>query len=395
MIGDRVQEAWTTFLDSIGGLISPDWTWLLSLVPLLLLALVLVVLLLLVRGWARNRSWNSPRVQARLTSPPPPPGTHLPGPSAWPFLIPLGGAVILFSLILKSGRVEAPTVNPATGAISVGQPASFIELVNVPVFLAGLLIALIGIVGWYLDAKREWRRAEQGHVEEEAAAAAAPPVAELASPPGVHLPGPSPWPFFAPIGLTFTLFGLIISPALLVGGILMCGIAILGWYRDAAREYRFVEQGQAPEPRTRDPERAFPKGLVGVFALIAVLSVAAAAAPQLLTLASAQPSASASASGGGGAANTVTITAKDIKFSPQQVTVAAGQALTIHFDNQDTVQHNIAIFDGADASAPLVFRGQIFPGVKSVDYAVPALKAGSYFFHCDVHPNMTGTITAK
>jgi plastocyanin len=29
------------------------------------------------------------------------------------------------------------------------------------------------------------------------------------------------------------------------------------------------------------------------------------------------------------------------------------------------------------------------------DLAVPALAAGSYFFRCDVHHDMTGTIVAK
>jgi plastocyanin len=33
-------------------------------------------------------------------------------------------------------------------------------------------------------------------------------------------------------------------------------------------------------------------------------------------------------------------------------------------------------------------------GAKS-DQVVPALPAGTYFFRCDVHPNMTGTIVVK
>ena len=39
------------------------------------------------------------------------------------------------------------------------------------------------------------------------------------------------------------------------------------------------------------------------------------------------------------------------------------------------------------------FNGDIFPGVDSMDYAVPALAAGTYKFLCTVHPNMTGTLT--
>jgi len=38
--------------------------------------------------------------------------------------------------------------------------------------------------------------------------------------------------------------------------------------------------------------------------------------------------------------------------------------------------------------------GEIVSGSKATQQ-VPALKAGSYFFRCDVHHEMTGTITAK
>jgi plastocyanin len=36
----------------------------------------------------------------------------------------------------------------------------------------------------------------------------------------------------------------------------------------------------------------------------------------------------------------------------------------------------------------------VFPGSAAKDYTIPALKAGSYTYVCDVHPNMTGTLTA-
>ncbi|MGZ3587837.1 MAG: cupredoxin domain-containing protein [Candidatus Limnocylindrales bacterium] len=407
MIWDRLQAAWNSLLDLIGQLVSPDWGWVISLLPMLLVLLVLLGLVYL--RWVRvaNSVWNASRLPRRRAAPPPPSGLHLPGPSLWPFLLPLGGALMLGGLIFKPGRSAPPTLDPTTGAPIVGAPAGPAELVNLPFLIAGLVIALIGIVGWYRDANRELRKVElhDAGLEPEAPAApseagalpaAAEPVAALEPPPGVHVPGPSPWPFFAPVGMAFALFGLIISPALVLGGILMCAIAVIGWYRDASREYGYVDAGQPPEPRTRDPERAFPKALAGIFVLIAFVSLAVAVTPALLSAATAQPSPSPGASGGGGGtATTVTITANGLKFEPQQVTVAAGQALTIHFDNQDSVQHDIAIFAGADANAPLVFRGQVFAGPKAVDYSVPALTAGSYFFHCDVHPTMTGTITAK
>ena len=42
-----------------------------------------------------------------------------------------------------------------------------------------------------------------------------------------------------------------------------------------------------------------------------------------------------------------------------------------------------------------VFKGEIVSSATKVTYDVPALAAGTYFFRCDVHPDMKGTITAE
>ena len=42
--------------------------------------------------------------------------------------------------------------------------------------------------------------------------------------------------------------------------------------------------------------------------------------------------------------------------------------------------------------ASSVFKGALITGVKTITYHVPALKPGTYTFHCDVHPDsMKGT----
>jgi plastocyanin len=118
-------------------------------------------------------------------------------------------------------------------------------------------------------------------------------------------------------------------------------------------------------------------------------SASASASPS----ASPQPSPSASGSEQPGA---LSITAKNIAFDPTTLSAPAGQPFTIDFDNQDAgVQHDVAIFEGSDATAPVAFRGDLVTGVATVTYDVPALQAGSYFFHCDVHPTMTGTLTVS
>jgi plastocyanin len=89
----------------------------------------------------------------------------------------------------------------------------------------------------------------------------------------------------------------------------------------------------------------------------------------------------------------VDITAAGIAFTTPTVTAPAGVPFTIHFDNQDAnTPHNIQVKDASGQSA---FKGEIFNGVAAKDYQVDALGAGTYSFVCDVHPNMTGTLTAS
>jgi plastocyanin len=54
----------------------------------------------------------------------------------------------------------------------------------------------------------------------------------------------------------------------------------------------------------------------------------------------------------------------------------------------------VAIHEGTP-TGPEVWVGEIFNGVETRVYDVPALPAGTYGFVCTVHPNMTGTLTAK
>jgi plastocyanin len=94
---------------------------------------------------------------------------------------------------------------------------------------------------------------------------------------------------------------------------------------------------------------------------------------------------------------TVSVTAQGTKFAETDLTLRAGADVTIDFDNKDSgTQHNISIFKGPDAEAPVLFRGSIVTGPKVARYTFEAPPPGKYFFHCDVHPQqMTGTITVN
>ena len=91
------------------------------------------------------------------------------------------------------------------------------------------------------------------------------------------------------------------------------------------------------------------------------------------------------------------IAAKGTAFDKECLAEPANKGFTLNFNNQDAgVPHNVVFFKGRDASAPVAFRGALFPGPATQKYQVPALASGRYFFHCDAHPQaMTGTLVVK
>lgn len=96
--------------------------------------------------------------------------------------------------------------------------------------------------------------------------------------------------------------------------------------------------------------------------------------------------------GGGGGGPTVDLAAQGIQFDTGTIDLPAGTPATIHFDNRDAgVPHNVAIFTD-DTLANVLFRGDLVTGPDVIDYPIPPLEPGTYFFHCDVHPSMSGTV---
>jgi plastocyanin len=89
---------------------------------------------------------------------------------------------------------------------------------------------------------------------------------------------------------------------------------------------------------------------------------------------------------------TLQISAEDTSFDTNCLAVPAGGAFEIVFDNRDTDEHDVAIYP--DEGEPL-FQGEIFAGVQTKTYDVPAIEAGTYRFQCDVHPDMNGVFIAK
>jgi plastocyanin len=97
------------------------------------------------------------------------------------------------------------------------------------------------------------------------------------------------------------------------------------------------------------------------------------------------------AGGGGGGGTVIKEIAQGIQFVNKDLSAPADTPFQIEFDNQDAnTPHNIEI---KDASGGVVFKGEIFNGIATKVYDIPALPAGTYPFICTVHPNMIGTLT--
>lgn len=95
------------------------------------------------------------------------------------------------------------------------------------------------------------------------------------------------------------------------------------------------------------------------------------------------------------AGSTVAVVASATKFNATCLAAPANQAFTLSFDNRDSISHNLVILESHTAS-DVLFRAEIFTGPKATMFNVPALKPGTYAFHCEVHPSvMTGTFVVK
>ncbi|MCS7276243.1 MAG: cupredoxin domain-containing protein [Dehalococcoidia bacterium] len=83
---------------------------------------------------------------------------------------------------------------------------------------------------------------------------------------------------------------------------------------------------------------------------------------------------------------------RSIRFNTNQLVIAAGQDVTIHFINEDTGQvHDFTVWRDRTASERLAgTRTCTAPCDETISVNLPA---GRYFFNCTVHPQqMTGTL---
>jgi plastocyanin len=97
--------------------------------------------------------------------------------------------------------------------------------------------------------------------------------------------------------------------------------------------------------------------------------------------------------GGGEPGGGITVVAQNIAFDTQTIELPPDAVATITFDNRDAgTPHNISIYSDESLGETL-FPGEIVTGPATIPYEVGPFPPGEYYFQCDVHPNMNGTVT--
>jgi plastocyanin len=99
------------------------------------------------------------------------------------------------------------------------------------------------------------------------------------------------------------------------------------------------------------------------------------------------------AAGGGTVAVTdgsVDLSAASLEFDANVIEATAGEAFTINLTNDDSAPHNVSVY--TEEGGEEIVRGDVIEGGATTEVQVEALDAGEYFFVCDIHPEMNGTV---
>jgi len=372
-----LERIWTSILEALSQIVTPDWGVLVSLIPVAIAILVVVVLLRLFLMLAKApKARRGKGYVTRKT----PAGIHMPGPSFAPIFAGVGLFLVMLGLVF--------------GGV---------------ILLLGVFGLVLTLLYWLGEGLRLYDR-DIGPTSPDL-----PVVVHDGPPPGVHMPGPSWRPFLGAFGVFALFLGLVFGGWLLAVGVIALITTLVGWLTDAVLDYRRIVEAESTGHIDNGPAPAAPRRL---FTVLVVLIVGAAVLQSgVFTTGEAAGAGGPSASGspgpaappesgppasgpagsgeppGGPVTADVTIHAQGIAYVETTFTAPAGKPFTIAFANEDQgTPHNVEL---KDSSGGVAYKGEVFNGVETRVYDVPALPAGTYPYVCSIHSNMTGTATLQ
>ena len=375
-----LERLWTSILELMAQVVTPDWGVLVSLIPVGILILVVVILLRLFLMLAKAPPARRGKGRVRRKTPA---GIHMPGPSFAPIFAGVGLFLVMLGLVF--------------GGLTL---------------VLGIIALVLTLLYWLAEGLRLYDR-DIGPTAPEL-----PAEIHEGPPPGVHMPGPSWRPFFGAFGVFALFLGLVFGGWLLAVGVIALITTLIGWLTDAVLDYRRVVEAETTGHIDNGPPPATPRRMFTVLVVLivgaAVLqsgvfttnSAAGAGGPTASGSPGAPPPASgppasgpaasgppASGAPGGAVTADVTVHAQGIAYVDTTFTAPAGKPFTLAFVNEDQgTPHNVEL---KDASGKVAYKGEIFNGVETRVYEVPALPAGTYPYVCSIHSNMTGTATLQ
>ena len=374
-----LERLWTSILELMAQVVTPDWGVLVSVIPIGILILVVVVLLRLFLGIAKAPPARRGKRRVERKTPA---GIHMPGPSFAPIFAGVGLFLVMLGLVF--------------GGL---------------ILVLGIVALVLTLLYWLAEGLRVYDH-DIGPTAPEL-----PAEIHEGPPPGVHMPGPSWRPFFGAFGVFALLLGLVFGGWLLAVGVIALITTLVGWLTDAVLDYRRIVEAETtghidngPPPTT--PRRMFTVLVVlivgaavlqsGVFTTNSAAGAGGATAsgsPGAPPPASGPPASGPAAPAGSGApagspvTADATVHAQGIAYVDTTFTAPAGKPFTLAFVNEDQgTPHNIEL---KNASGGVAYQGEIFNGVETRVYDVPALPAGTYPYVCSIHSNMTGTATLQ
>ena len=369
-----LEDLWNGILELMTQFVIPDWGALIALLPVFILVATIVILV--VTFLRLLRAPKAGRGKVRQT-PRTPAGLHMPGPSWAPIFASIG----VFLLFL--------------GVVFPG-----------PMLVLGAIALILTLLYWLAESVRIY-----DHDLGEQTSTDLPVQVHDGPPAGVHMPGPSFRPFLGAIGTGMLMLGLVFGGWLLAAGVIALIATLVGWLTDARKEYVKAEEADTtghleslPAPRTPSLLLvALAVLLIGGFVLQAgwlpprdVSGGGGAGASGAPPDAGGPPASGEPGGSGGpppGAEADVVVHARNVAFVETSLTAPADKPFTLALVNEDPgTPHNVQLKDSAGTS---VYKGEIFSGVATKVYDVPAIPAGSYTFVCTVHSNMTGTATLQ